>query len=200
LERLARDLDRSLASYSLHPDQTPRRKKLSESDRRLKAEVERVLQVNYQFSMDAEHAIMLLDPRRIPEQILIEEAEGEEGHEPLETCSASDLAALLAFSDEGDAVALSTSDLDHADADTTARIRHIDATAERLDEKIQRLEDMHVLEDIPDHDIFGVTDKFSVIVDPEQPELTATSAKKNHRRFRRRLKRNSLRRKRDQQG
>lgn len=197
LEELANDLDRSLASYSLHRDQTPRRKKLSESDRHLKAEVERVLQVNYQFSMDAEHAIMLLDPRRIPEQILVEEVGSEVGHEPLETCSASDLAAMLAFSDEGDAVSLSTSDLDHADADTTARIRHIDATAERLDEKIQRLEDMHVLEDIPEHDIFGVTDRFSVIVDSDQPELTATSAKKNHRRFRRRLKRNNIRKKRE---
>ena len=140
---------------------------------------------------------MLLDPRRIPEQILVEEVGSEVGHEPLETCSASDLAAMLAFSDEGDAVSLSTSDLDHADADTTARIRHIDATAERLDEKIQRLEDMHVLEDIPEHDIFGVTDRFSVIVDSDQPELTATSAKKNHRRFRRRLKRNNIRKKRE---
>lgn len=197
LEELANNLDRSLASYSLHPDQSSKRKKLSESDRRLKVEVERVLQVNYQFSMDAEHAVMLLDPRRIPEQILAEETEVGSGHEPLETCSASDLAAMLAFSDEGDAVPLSTSDLEHADADTTARIRHIDATAERLDEKIQKLEDLHVLEDIPDHDIFGLTDEFSVIADPDQPELTVTSAKRHRQRSKRVLKRNLSRKKRD---
>lgn len=196
LEELADNLDRSLASYSLHPDESPKRKKLSESDQRLKTEVERVLQVNYQFTMDAEHAVMLLDPRRIPEQMLSEEVEASV-HEPLETCSASDLAAMLAFSDEGEAVPLSTSALDHADADTTARIRHIGATAERLDEKIQKLEDMHVLEDIPDRDIFGTTDQFSVIADPDQPELTVTSAKRHRQRFKRVLKRNLSRKKRD---
>ena len=68
-----------------------------------------MLQVNYQFAMDAEHAVMLLDPRR-----------AEDG---------------------------STSGQAAARPDTTARIKHIDATAERLDDKMHRLERMRYLED-----------------------------------------------------
>lgn len=197
LNKLANDLDRSLASYSVHRDKVKKRKKISRSDRDLKAEVERVLQVNYQFAMDAEHAVMLLDPRRIPEQIIAEgiEENGEGGL--LETGSAADLAALLADSDDEAVISLSTSDLEHADADSTARIKHIDATAERLDDKIRQLEDLSVIEGIPDRDIFGTTEEFSIVIEDAEPELTAWPVKKSRRRIRRALRRGSSRKKRD---
>ncbi|WP_251197603.1 FUSC family protein [Anaerotardibacter muris] len=181
LEELAHDLNRAIASYSIHKNKTKMRKKWSESDRHLRDEVQRVLQANYQFAMDAEHAVMLLDPRRIPEQLVAEGIEGAGWGEPLETCSAADLAAMLDLSEDEDAMSVSVSDLDHSDADTTARIRHIDATAERLDEKIHQLEELHVLEDIPEHDIFGTTDEFSVVGDHERPALTAAAVKKRTR-------------------
>ena len=189
LSELASDLDRALMSYDLHGDQK-RRKKMSEADRSLRDEVDRVLGINYRFAMDAEHAVMLLDPRRIPERIL---AEGAGEHEPLETMSAADLAEMLAFPDEGEAVSLSASALGPADADTTARIRHIDATAERLDEKIHQLEEMHVIEDIPDRDIFGTTDTFSIVTDHDQAELTASSVKRGKRRISRTFRRDGWR-------
>lgn len=163
LDELADALDNSLASYSLHGDQAKQRKKTTEADEQLKEEVDRVLAVNYQFAMDAEHAVMLLDPRRIPEQVI---AEGGRRGEPLEVCSKADLISMAGPADD-DAIMLSISDFNVADADTTARIKHIDATAERLDDKIQKLEAMHVIEEIPDKDVFGLTDEFSVIVDPD---------------------------------
>lgn len=196
LSELANDLDRTLMSYDLPGEEATRHRKMSDADRRLKEEVDRVLRVDYQFAMDAEHAVMLLDPRRIPEKMLAESVGGEVEHEPLETLSAAGLAEMLSFPDEGDAVSLSTSDLDHVDADTTARIRHIDATAERLDEKIQQLEDLHVMENVPDQDIFGLTDEFSIVADHAQPELTASSARKSRARFKRALSRGSIRKKR----
>lgn len=163
LDELARELDNSLAAYTLRGEQKKARR-ISEADRRLKDEVERVLQVNYQFAMDAEHAVMLLDPRRIPEQAI---AEGGTGGEPLEVCSKADLISMAHIGDE-EAVTVSLADLDLPDPDSTARIKHIDATAERLDEKIHQLEELHVIEEIPEQDVFGLTDEFSVIVSPDQ--------------------------------
>lgn len=195
LDELAHDLNKAIATYSLHRDRA-RHTKMSESDQRLKDEVDRVLQANYQFAMDAEHAVILLDPRRIPEQIL---AESEEAHEPLETMSASDLAALLDVPEldvadpdalsEDDAVPLSVSHVGYSDADSTARIKHIDATAERLDEKIQQLEALHVIEDIPDQDVFGTTDEFSIVADSDQPELLVSAANTKRGHLKRAVKR-----------
>lgn len=168
LDELANALDNSLTSYSLNGKQSKARKKMSEADQQLKTEVDRVLKVNYQFAMDAEHAVMLLDPRRIPEQILAEGAEGvgeNKGKMPLEICSKADLISMAGPADDSGIIPLSISDL--SPADSTARIKHIDATAERLDDKIQQLEAMHVIEDIPDEDVFGLTDEFSIVVDQE---------------------------------
>lgn len=71
----------------------------------LRRSVDKVLAMNYRFAMEAEHAAMLLDPRR---------RDSDESKE-------------------------------QGSPDTTARIRHIDATAERLDEKIHSLESLHYL-------------------------------------------------------
>ena len=102
MERLAASLDKDAA-------RTGRARRRTRENALLREDVERVLQVNYQFAMDAEHAVMLLDPRR-----------AEDG---------------------------STSGQAAARPDTTARIKHIDATAERLDDKMHRLERMRYLED-----------------------------------------------------
>lgn len=190
LDELANDLNKAIATYSIHRDQI-KRKKMTESDKRLKCEVDRVLQVNYQFAMDAEHTAMLLDPRRIPESML-EEVVDQSDHEPLEMMSAVELADLLDIPEANaldDVLPVSISELDHADADSTARIKHIDATVERLDAKIHQLEELHVIEDIPDRDIFGMTDEFSVIGDNPQPELTAAATKKKRKRVKRMVRR-----------
>lgn len=77
-------------------------------NQRLYEDVERVLHMNYKFAMDAEHAVMLLDPRRL--------------RKPEPTMQS------------------------WVNPDTTNRIEHIDATNERLDEKIHELEKMRYLE------------------------------------------------------
>ena len=73
-----------------------------------------LLQLNYKFAMDAAHAVMLLDPRRVHDDLLSDEPQH---------------------------------DLDNASPDTTARIKHIDATNERLKEKTHDLETMRYLEE-----------------------------------------------------
>ncbi len=102
MEKLADSLDKDDA----RPGRAQRRVR---ENRLLREDVERVLQANYQFAMDAEHAVMLLDPRRADGAV-------PDGHAP-------------------------------AQPDTAARIEHIDATAERLDDKMQRLERLRYLED-----------------------------------------------------
>lgn len=101
MEKLAASLDKDGARRG-------RARRRVEEDLLLREDVERVLQANYQFAMDAEHAVMLLDPRRAEE-------------------AAADGRA--------------------ARPDSTARIEHIDATVERLDDKMHRLERMRYLED-----------------------------------------------------
>lgn len=76
---------------------------------RLKRDVDRVLQTNYKLAMDAEHAVMLLDPRR-PEGVPASTAQWKR-------------------------------------VDSTGRIEHIDATAERLDEKLDELEHLAIVEE-----------------------------------------------------
>ena len=100
MEKLAASLDQDGAK-------TKRARRRAQEDRALREDVERVLQANYQFAMDAEHAVMLLDPRRAG-------------------CAATDDRT--------------------ARPDTTARIEHIDATVERLDDKLLRVERMRYLE------------------------------------------------------
>jgi hypothetical protein len=116
LERLARKLRKGVdegagsiknVARSRQRRQAKNERRIAE-DRELAADVERVLQMNYQFAMDAAHAVMLLDPRR---------AEGE-----------------LPQQDEA------------MNPDTTGRLRHIDATAERLEDKMAKLEEMQYLE------------------------------------------------------
>lgn len=101
MEKLAASLGKDGAS-------SRRGRRRAQEDRRLREDVERVLQANYQFAMDAEHAVMLLDPRRV-----------------------EDVSA----------------DKRGARPDTTARIEHIDATVERLDDKLLRVERMSYLEE-----------------------------------------------------
>ena len=79
------------------------------NNERLYKEVKRVLHMNYKFAMDAEHAVMLLDPRRL-------EKPGYDTDSWI-------------------------------NPDSTNRIEHIDATNERLDEKMHELEKMRYLED-----------------------------------------------------
>ncbi|PNV68815.1 FUSC family protein [Enteroscipio rubneri] len=96
------------ASLTKEGERTRRARRRAEENRSLLEDVERVLQANYQFAMDAEHAVMLLDPRRV------------------QSASADGRSAR---------------------PDTTARIEHIDATVERLENKLNRLERMGYLED-----------------------------------------------------
>ena len=71
---------------------------------------------------------------------------------------------------------------------------------ERLDDKIHQLEDLHVIEDIPDRDIFGLTDEFSIVNDRTHPELTASSNKKSTRALQRIFGRDAFRKERDRKG
>ena len=78
------------------------------ADEQLAADVTRCLDMNFHFTMEAAHAIMLLDPRRA--QV-----------ERWRTGSIY--------------------------PDSTGRIRHLDQTADKLDDKMRQLEDMRYLED-----------------------------------------------------
>ena len=101
-------MEKLAASLTKEGERTRRARRRAEENRSLLEDVERVLQANYQFAMDAEHAVMLLDPRRV------------------QSASADGRSAR---------------------PDTTARIEHIDATVERLENKLNRLERMGYLED-----------------------------------------------------
>lgn len=81
---------------------------------RLKRDVDRVLQANYKLAMDAEHAVMLLDPRR--------------------ASGAPDSTQSWKL------------------VDSTGRLEHIDATAERLDEKLDELEHLSLVKEDREHD------------------------------------------------
>lgn len=98
-------------SKSNEKDPEKQRKKQEEKEL-LKSDVERVLQANYQFAMDAEHAVMLLDPRR---------------DESVTTAGTQGLK------------------IPWNNPDSTARLAHIDATTERLDEKMEQLENLDSL-------------------------------------------------------
>lgn len=81
--------------------------KRKQADRKLAADVNRCLEMNYRFTMDAAHAIMLLDPRR----------------------------AVMERWRTGSIY-----------PDSTGRIRHLDETADKLEDEMRHLEDMRYLE------------------------------------------------------
>lgn len=107
MEDLAEHLDTKEAKWESRPG----RSKSVEQIKRLKHDVDRVLALNYKFAMDAEHAVMLLDPRRLHDDSL-SDPHPETWVTP----------------------------------DSTARIKHIDATNERLEEKLHKLETMQHIE------------------------------------------------------
>lgn len=99
------DLADHLGTREAKWESRPGRSKSVEQIKRLKRDVDRVLALNYKFAMDAEHAVMLLDPRRLHDDSL-SDPRPETWIVP----------------------------------DSTARIKHIDATNERLEEKLHELE------------------------------------------------------------
>lgn len=108
------NLANSLSLKEIKWEERPSRRESLAQIKQLKQDVQRVLQLNYKFAMDAAHAVMLLDPRRVHDDLLSDEPQH---------------------------------DLDNASPDTTARIKHIDATNERLKEKTHDLETMRYLEE-----------------------------------------------------
>lgn len=84
----------------------------------LRRDIRTVLQANYRFAMEAEHAVMLLDPRR-----------------------STDISKTQTATDSW------------SNPDTTDRIKHIDATSERLDEKMHELEKMRYLKEDSEEEI-----------------------------------------------
>ena len=108
------NLANSLSLKEIKWEERPSRRESLAQIKQLKQDVQRVLQLNYKFAMDAAHAVMLLDPRRVHNDLLSDEPQH---------------------------------DLDNASPDTTARIKHIDATNERLKEKTHDLETMRYLEE-----------------------------------------------------
>lgn len=105
LESLAKSLE-SASATSKH------NLKQQAEMQQLRKDIRHVLQANYRFAMEAEHAVMLLDPRR-----------------------STDIGKTQRATDSW------------SNPDTTDRIKHIDATSDRLDEKMHELEKMRYLED-----------------------------------------------------
>ncbi len=104
------DLASHLGTKEAKWESRPGKSKSVEQIKRLKQDVDRVLSLNYKFAMDAEHTVMLLDPRRLHDDLL-SDPQPETWVTP----------------------------------DSTARIKHIDATNERLEEKLSELEALEYL-------------------------------------------------------
>ncbi len=100
-------LQRLSASLADSEVKLAERKSRKPADQQLAADVQRVLDLNYRFTMDAAHAVMLLDPRRV------EEERWRSGN---------------------------------VYPDSTGRLRHLDLTAEKLDDELHKLEAMRHLE------------------------------------------------------
>ena len=73
------NLANSLSLKEIKWEERPSRRESLAQIKQLKQDVQRVLQLNYKFAMDAAHAVMLLDPRRVHDDLLSDEPQ----HRPI---------------------------------------------------------------------------------------------------------------------